>query len=126
MPTRAGLPTKREQKRLITILKEDFHFDIISEMVGLYHKVKRSRMSRKEKYRFEFQVLSKLMEYALPKLKVEERSGTEGDKILFNIMIGSDSPMQTLPGNKQSVNSVQIPTKTDADGNFVIDIDKHQ
>ena len=117
-----NLPTEIK-KRFITILKEDFAFDPIKEMINLYHKVSRSRMKKHEKYKFQFTMLSKIFEYALPKLRVEENTKDTGDKIQFNIMLGQQDPAtQALPGNKS--NSVAIPTVVDTDGNFTIDLDK--
>lgn len=114
---------KDEKKRLITILKEDHNFDVIKEMVDLYHKVVRSRMIKAAKYKLQFQLLSKIMEYALPKLRVEEHKNETGDQITFNILVGQNDPStKALPGNKPK--QIDIPTKVDPDGNFVIDLDK--
>lgn len=111
---------KDERERLITILKNDFNFDVVKEMIDLYHKIKRSRIPHKEKYQFEFKILSKVWEFALPKLKVEERPHDEGQKILFNIMVGSPEDKPQLTG--KSPNAVQIPTKVDKSGSHLIQI----
>jgi len=119
--TVAKKPNSKDKERLITILREDFQFDVVKEMVDLYHKIKRSRMKHADKFAFEFKILSKIWEFSLPKLKVEEHLGDHGDKILFNIMIGSgpnDQPKLSGSG----ANAVQIPTTLDPSGNHVIQI----
>jgi len=125
MPTKTGLPTKREQKRLVTILKEDFHFDVVKEMIDLYHKVVRSRMPREKKYKFQFTMLAKIMDFALPKLRADEGSHDTGDQIQFNILVGGTQANPPLPGD-QGTKQITIPTQVDPDGNYVIDIDKQK
>lgn len=114
---------KEIKKRFITILKEDFHFDPIKEMIELYHKVSRSRMKKHEKYKFQFTMLSKIFEYALPKLRVEENTKDTGDQIQFNIMLGGPQT-PTLPGQTNSRPDITIPTVVDNEGNYTIDLDK--
>jgi len=104
-------------------LKEDHNFDVIKEMVELYHKVVRSRMVKASKYKMQFQMLAKIMEYALPKLRVEESKNETGDQITFNIMVGSNDPAtQALPGNAPK--QIDIPTKVGKDGSYIINMDK--
>jgi hypothetical protein len=115
---------KEIKKRFITILKEDFHFDPIKEMIELYHKVSRSRMKKHEKYKFQFTMLSKIFEYALPKLRVEENTKDTGDQIQFNIMLGGPQTSQGQLPDTAGNPAITIPTKVDPNGSYTIDLDK--
>lgn len=122
MPTSTGLPTKSEQRRLITILTEDFGFDVVKEMVDLYHKVCRARMPKKSKYDTQFKILAKIMEYALPKIRPDEAPRELGQAIQFNIQVGAPGPQDALPGNTPP-KQINIPTQQASDGSFIIDVD---
>lgn len=119
MPTKSGLPTKREQKRLITILKEDFDFDVVSEMVAFYHKVKNSRLPIAKKYPLVFQILAKIWDHSVSKVRPEELDNYSGDNIQFNIVVGGTAPEQ-VPANQK----ITIPTKKGMDGSFIVDFDR--
>jgi hypothetical protein len=140
MPTSSTCPSagskqlsnlKGQQKRLVVILKEDFNFDVIVEIVKQYHKVERAkRIKPLEKARLVHSYLNMLLPYCVPKQMHEKEAGPgTGDKIQFNISIGGGNPTDTLsqkggdPDSHSNV-SITIPTVKQPDGSFAVDTPK--
>lgn len=135
----ANDPIKGKMRRFRTILEEDYNFDAIKELVDLYRKVCRSRIKRQQKYKMQFDMLTQIIAYSYPKLKSEETKGNTGDKIFFNIQVGAPEERPGLPGNTsnkaipatpatpaqiaQNTNVLEIPTKIDKDGAYVVSMD---
>lgn len=128
-------PIAGKMKRFRTILEEDYNFDLIKELVQLYHKVCRSRMKKEQKYKMQFNMLTQMIAYAFPKLKTEETTGNTGDKIFFNIQIEAPTSQPAIAGTQQKItpatpasakqiaqntNVIEIPTKMDEEGNYVV------
>jgi hypothetical protein len=109
--------------RFIQILKDDFHFDLIKEMVDHLGVVKRSKKLKPDvKHRMLQSYYMKLLEFCVPKLKVQEGAKDTGDKIQFNINIGGDEPKMKNAKPKGGVN-ITIPAAQDKDGAITIDKD---
>ena len=126
-----------KQKRFITILQEDFNFDIIQELVEAYGVVKRAKKLKPvEKHRLIQTYLLTILTFCVPKMKITEEAKETGDKIQFNINIGgpiaptgkqkSSAQHNNRKGStKSSVGGVNItiPTVKQADGSFAVDTD---
>jgi hypothetical protein len=107
--------------RFIQILKDDFKFDLIKEMIDHMGVVKRSKKLKPEiKHRMQQTYYLKLLEFCVPKLKVQEGSKDTGDKVNFTINIGGEEPAMKNAKPTGGVN-ITIPTTKKADGSFAVD-----
>jgi len=101
--------------RFIQILKDDFSFDLIQEMVAHLGVVKRSKKLKPEtKHRMLQAYYMKLLEFCVPKLKVQEGAKDVGDKIQFNINVGGEPTIKDVTP-KGGVN-ITIPATKTKDG----------
>ena len=110
--------------RFIQILKDDFKFDLIKEITDHMGVVKRSKKLKPDvKHRMLQSYYLKLLEFCVPKLKVQEGAKDTGDKISFSINIGGQEPALKDAKPKGGVN-ITIPTKKQIDGTHTIDMKK--
>lgn len=117
----------KKQTKLITILKDDHNYDIISEIVTHMKEIKRAKKIKPlEKHRMLMNYNLTLLSYCMPKLKVleDDRSKT-GDKIQFNINVGGNTevtPNQKggIPAPSGGVN-ISIPAVKQIDGSYGIE-----
>jgi hypothetical protein len=129
-PSRAAVAKvkKTEQRKLITILKDDFSYDIVKEIVKHMGELKRAKKIKPlEKHRMLMNYNLTLLSYCMPKMKVleDDRSKT-GDKIQFNINVGGNEvgnagQKGSNPTPTGGVN-ITIPTVKKADGSLGVDI----
>ena len=109
--------------RFIQILKDDFKFDLIKEITDHMGVVKRSKKLKPEiKHRMLQSYYLKLLEFCVPKLKVQEGAKDTGDKIQFNIQVGGDPTAG--PAKATGGVNITIPTKKQSDGSFTVDSKK--
>lgn len=110
--------------RFIQILKSDFHFDLIKEMVEHMGVVKRSKKLKPiEKHRMLQTYYTTLLSFCVPKLKVQEGSKDTGDKVNFTINIGGEETTMKSAKPKGGVN-INIPTRKDSSGTYTVDAKK--
>ena len=119
---------KGKQKRFITILQDDFNFDIIERIVAHIGVIERGKKLKPlEKHRMLQNYYLTLLTFCVPKMKiVEDNKSTPGDKILFNIQVGGniDATAQTGKGSKPAIHSgvnITIPTVKQPDGSFTVE-----
>lgn len=128
--TPAQTPARKAKEystRLINILKDDFQYDVIKDIITTMDYIRRAKKIKPlDKYRLLKDYQLSLLSYCMPKMKViEDNSADAGGKgVIFNIQIGA--PEDNLKKAKGSVSkskkgvSVSIPTKQQDDGTFVI------
>lgn len=117
--------------RFIDVLKNDFGFDIVKEIIDEIQFVKRAkRIKPREKRRLLNSYYLTLLSYCVPKQKiVEDNSGNTGGKgVVFKINIGGPvepDPRQagkgTVRKSKSKGVSITIPTQVNKDGSYEID-----
>ena len=128
-----GAIAKQTSKKLITILKDDFNYDVVKDIIDTMAMIKRAkRIKPLEKYRLIKDYQLTLLSYCLPKMKiVEDTSADAGGKgVVFNIKIGgSDEPADPRGVGQGKVRkgakgvSISIPTKKSKDGTYTISDD---
>jgi hypothetical protein len=123
---------KGKQKRFITILQDDFNFDIIERIVSHIGVIDRSKKIKPlEKHRMLQNYYLTLLTFCVPKMKiVEDDRDKVGDKIAFNISIGGSdgtnpsgtSTTKGAPTRAQGSNvSITVPTVKGPNGSFIVD-----
>ena len=122
----AGLAGK--QKRFVTILKDDFNFDVIESIVKHIRQIDRAKKIKPlEKARLLQNYYLTLLNYCIPKMKLEEDKGDKvGDKISFSINIQNNTTdAKALPVSGGSASSkkkpdvsITIPTVKQPDGSY--------
>lgn len=115
----AGL--KGKQKRFITILKDDFNFDIIERIVKHVQQLERAKKIKPlEKARLLQNYYLTLLSFCIPKMKIQEDTGDKKGSVQFNINVGG-TPLD--PNNQQVTGGVNIviPTQKGADGSYTVD-----
>lgn len=117
---------KGKQKRFITILQDDFNFDIIERIVKHIKVIERSKKIRPpEKHRMLQNYYMTLLTYCVPKMKlIEDNTSKLGDKIAFNINIQNNDTSQSQPvksGPGGGVN-ITIPTVKGKNGAYDVDV----
>jgi len=117
----AGL--KGKQKRFITILQDDFNFDIIERIVKHIGVIERGKKLKPiDKHRMLQNYYLTLLTFCIPKMKLQEDRGDKlGDKVNFSINIGGTPVDNDKAPPKGGVN-ISIPTVKDADGSYAVDI----
>jgi hypothetical protein len=132
-PTPAAI-AKQTAKKLITILQDDFNYDIISDIIDTMAMIKRAKKIKPlEKHRMLMNYNIILLSYCLPKIKVTETddgSNSGGKGVIFNIQIGGSGDKDSLKGAGHGVVtksragvSVTIPTKKNSDGSYTVSDD---
>jgi len=120
---------KGKQKRFITILQDDFQFDIIEQIVKHMKQIDRAKKIKPlDKARLLQNYYLTLLSYCIPKMKIleDDRSKT-GDKIQFNISVGGSNPQANpsqkggTPAASASGVHITIPTVKQPDGSFSVD-----
>jgi hypothetical protein len=125
---------KGKQKRFITILQDDFNFDIIEKIVQHIGVLERGKKIKPlEKHRMLQNYYLTLLTFCVPKMKIiEDDRDKVGDRIQFNINIGDaggTNPSGTSANNKKGTSprasgsnvSISIPTVKQPDGSFAVD-----
>lgn len=122
--TKALAGLKGKQKRFITILQDDFNFDIVKEIVDHYQLIKRAKKIKPlEKARLMQHYLLTLLTFCVPKMKVTEEQKGSGKPVQFSINIGG-TPTQPDPTSPNQVNggvNITIPTTQQPDGSYAVD-----
>jgi len=121
---------KDKSYKLIKILKDDFKYDIVKEIIETMALIKRAKKIKPlEKYRLLKDYQLTLLSYCMPKMKVIEdnSANVDGKGVVFNIQIGgtSDDPKPVkgkVSKSKKGV-SVAIPTTKQPDGTYTISDD---
>jgi len=124
---------KKTAQKLITILKDDFNYDVVKDIIDTMAMIKRAkRIKPLEKYRLIKDYQLTLLSYCLPKMKiVEDVRDTGGKGVIFNIQIGgTDVPADTRKAGSGTVKkdkrkgvSVSIPTQKNSDGTYTVNGD---
>lgn len=120
---------KGKQKRFITILKDDFNFDIVQEIVEHYGVIKRGKKLKPPvKHKLMQNYLTMLLTYCVPKMKVTEDEKGSGKPVQFFINVGGEQtagvdPNTNQPNVKGGVN-ITIPTVKGPDGSYSVDKSK--
>jgi hypothetical protein len=113
---------KDEQTKLITILKNDFKYDIVKEIIDHIKMIKRAKKIKPlEKHRLLYNYNVTLLSYCMPKMKIVEDNTDNGKPMNFTINIGGDADTQPAPkkAGKGGV-SITIPTKKTKDGSYSV------
>jgi hypothetical protein len=129
-PTPAAI-AKQTAKKLITILQDDFNYDIISDIIDTMAMIKRAKKIKPlEKWRLIKDYQLTLLSYCMPKMKiVEDNSADTGGKgVVFHIQIGGtkDTVDPRIAGlgrvrkDKRKGVSVSIPTQKNSDGTYTV------
>ncbi len=143
MPTSSKLPAttgpkpgavaKTEQVKLITILKDDFKYDIIKEIVDHIRMIKRAKKIKPtEKHRMLMNYNLTLLQFCMPKMKLVEDAKDDGKPISFQInvpIVNNPAPVPMPTGNPKAKKgkggiSITIPTVKNSDGTFAVTTDK--
>jgi len=121
---------KKKSEKFIQILKDDFHYDIISEIIDTMAVIKRAKKLKPlEKYRLLKDYQLTLLSYCLPKIKIQESTGDENGKgVTFNISIGGNQKADGKSNLKKSGKgrakstgvNISIPTKKNKDGSYSV------
>jgi hypothetical protein len=131
--TKSSLPAKQskdKQKKLINILKDDHHYDIVKEIIDHIQMLKRAKKIKPiEKHRMLMNYNITLLSYCMPKMKIVEDDTKDNSKPFnFQINIGGD-PNQKRPvgrpkgSTKKNNVSITIPTKKNDDGSYSVTTD---
>jgi hypothetical protein len=129
-PTPAAI-AKQTTKKLITILKDDFNYDVVADIIDSMACIKRAKKIKPlEKWRLIKDYQLTLLSYCLPKMKiVEDNSADMGGKgVVFHIQIGGPNepadPKKagagTVKKDKRKGVSISIPTQKNDDGTYTV------
>jgi hypothetical protein len=130
-PASAGAIAKQTSKKLITILKEDFNYDIVADIIDTMAMIKRAKKIKpQEKWRLIKDYQLTLLSYCMPKMKIVEdnTANTGGKGVVFHIQIGgTDGPADprdaghgTVKKDKKKGVSISIPTQKNSDGTYTV------
>jgi hypothetical protein len=122
---------KQTAKKLITILQDDFNYDIISDIIDTMAMIKRAKKIKPlDKWRLIKDYQLTLLSYCMPKMKIVEDNSadTAGKGVVFHIQIGGTSgpadPRNAGSGkvrkDKRKGVSVSIPTQKNKDGTYTV------
>ena len=124
VPTTTGKSLAKLGKgdvRLIQVLKDDFDYDVIQEIITMIGIIKRGKKLKPlEKYRLIQSYQLALLSYCVPKMKVVEGERGVGDKVNFTINVGGDTTEPVVKKSGAGVN-ITIPTVRNKSGQFVPD-----
>ena len=120
-PTPAAVNEKK-QIRLIKILKSDFNYDLIAEIVAHLRMLKGlKKVKPTDKHRMIFNYHSLLLGFCMPKMKiVEDNTDKNARPMAFAINVGGIDPSQGQLSTAKPVN-ITINTKKNSDGTFTVD-----
>ena len=130
VPANPTAIAKQTSKKLITILKDDFNYDVVKDIIDTMAMIKRAKKIKPtEKYRLIKDYQLTLLSYCLPKMKiVEDTRDTGGKGVVFHINIaGTNDPADprkagsgTVRKDKKKGVSISIPTQQNDDGSYSV------
>jgi hypothetical protein len=104
--------------RFLQILKDDFNYDVIQEIIEMIGIIKRGKKLKPlDKYRLIQTYQLAILSYCIPKMKVLEGDKGVGDKINFTFNVGGEAPPNPHGKPVGGVN-ITIPTVKKEDGSF--------
>jgi hypothetical protein len=119
---------KKKQDKFIQILKDDFQYDVVKDIIDTMAMIKRAkRIKPLEKYRLIKDYQLTLLSYCLPKIKIQETvDDGSGKGVVFNIQIGGDegttkSGLKRAGSGKVTGVNIQVPTTLNKDGSYSLD-----
>jgi hypothetical protein len=134
VPAKTPTPTaiaKQVAKKLITILEDDFNYDLIADIIESMASIKRAKKIKPtEKWRLIKDYQLTLLSYCVPKQKIVEDNSADqaGKGVIFHIQIGGTSDSadprkagsgKVLKDKKKGV-SISIPTQKNKDGSYSV------
>ena len=116
---------KDKQTKLITILKDDFQYDIVKEIIDHIQMIKRAKKIKPlEKHRLLYNYNTTLLSYCMPKMRlVEDNSKDNSQPFNFQINIGGPgdgTPAPKSTKKKKGNVSITIPTKKNDPGTYSV------
>jgi hypothetical protein len=126
-----GAIAKQVTKKLITILKDDFNYDVVADIIDSMASIKRAKKIKPlEKWRLIKDYQLTLLSYCLPKMKIVEDNSADqnGKGVVFHIQIGGNNEPAdprnagsgTVRKDKKKGVSISIPTQKNEDGTFTV------
>jgi hypothetical protein len=105
--------------RFLQVLKDDFNYDIIHEIIEMIGIIKRGKKLKPlDKYRLIQTYHLAILSYCIPKMKVLEGEKGIGDKVNFTINVGGEAPPNPRIKPVGGVN-ITIPAVKNDQGTFV-------
>jgi len=129
VPSNPAPPPKVVQTQFINILKTDHNYDIVAEILKHMAEIKRAKKIKPlEKHRLLKDYHITLLSYCLPRIKIQESTGDDGGKVVFNINIGGDDntggTLKKAGGKgkrkKNTGVNITVDTKKNDDGTFTV------
>ena len=130
-PTTPVAIAKQKGEQLITILKTDHNYDIVSEIIKHIKELKRAKKIKPlDKHRMVMNYNITLLSYCMPKMRVTEDNSADqnGKGVIFNIQIGgSDGPADPrnaghgkIRKSKSKGVAISIPTRKNKNGSYSV------
>jgi hypothetical protein len=122
-----AVAAKDKQTKLINILKDDHHYDIVKEIIDHIKMLQRAKKIKPiEKHRMLMNYNLTLLSYCMPKMRVvEDNTDRDSKPMNFQINIGVPDQKPAVPtSTKKNKNaggvSITIPTKKNKDGSYSV------
>jgi len=127
VPSNPAPPPKVVQTQFINILKTDHNYDIVAEILKHMSEIKRAKKIKPlEKHRLLKDYHITLLSYCLPRIKIQESTGDDGGKVVFNINIGDNTggTLKKAGGKgkrkKNTGVNITVDTTKNDDGTFTV------